>query len=131
MTQSVFVYFNLHKKCFSIKALDGANKGKVIAHRNVVMLCSPTFKVSEAGRQRVLKEQRKNVHAGVAGLWCEEADTGYYVGMAQRHGDKVTYNPYKYSTFVTVADEQPVEDGLSIAVLSVDNSTKRSTIFVI
>lgn len=131
MTQSVFVYFNLHKKCFSIKALDGANKGKVIAHRDAVLLCSPSFKVSEAGRQRVLKEQRKNVHAGVVGLWSDDVDTGYFVDMALRHGDKVTYNPYKYSTFVKAANEQPVENGLSIAALSVDNATKRSTIFVI
>lgn len=27
----VFVYFNLHKRCFSIKALEGAMKGRVVA----------------------------------------------------------------------------------------------------
>jgi hypothetical protein len=34
----VFVYFNLHKKCFSIKALEGAMKGRVVAHRDTVLL---------------------------------------------------------------------------------------------
>lgn len=131
MTQSVFVYFNLHRKCFSIKALDGPNKGRVIAHRNAVLLCSPSFKVSEAGRQRVLKEQRKNVHAGVVGLWSEDADTSYFIDMALRQGDKVTYNPYKYNTFVLASCGQPVDKAHSIAALLVDDTTKRSSIFVV
>ena len=46
----VFVYFNLHKKCFSIKALEGDRKGRVIAHRDVVVLENCKFKVSESGR---------------------------------------------------------------------------------
>ena len=65
----VFVYFNLHKKCFSIKALEGADKGRVIAHRDTVVLDGCKLLVSEAGRQRVLREKRKNVHAGVSGTW--------------------------------------------------------------
>jgi len=63
----VFVYFNLHQKCFSVKALTGANKGRVIAHSDTITLKGVVFKVSEAGRQRVLIEKKKNVHAGVVG----------------------------------------------------------------
>lgn len=63
----VFVYFNLHKKCWSIRAMEGNQKGRVIAHAQAVELANCTFKVSEAGRQRVLREKRKNVHAGVVG----------------------------------------------------------------
>ena len=63
----VFVYFNLHKKCLSVKALEGESKGRVIAHADSVELVNATFKVSQAGRQRVLRERRKNVHAGVVG----------------------------------------------------------------
>ncbi len=59
----VYVYFNLHRKCFSIKALEGAMKGRVIAHRDNVLLFHTTFKVSQAGRERVIREKRKNVHA--------------------------------------------------------------------
>jgi hypothetical protein len=66
----VFVYFNLHKKCFSVKALEGVNKGKVVQHTDNIVLLLPKFKVSEAGRQRVLREKRKNVHAGVVG-WVD------------------------------------------------------------
>ena len=67
----VFIYFNLHRKCFSVKALEGAKKGRVVAHVNDAIVYNPTFKVSEAGRQRVLRERKKNVHAGVVGQWYE------------------------------------------------------------
>jgi hypothetical protein len=70
----VFVYFNLHKKVWSVKALEGPNKGRVVAHRNALSLYHCTFKVSEAGRQRVIREQRKNVHAGIVGDWYDDND---------------------------------------------------------
>jgi hypothetical protein len=96
----VFVYFNLHKKVWSVKALSGPNKGRVVAHLDRLVLDDCAFKVSEAGRQRVLREKRKNVHAGVVGtLTDDQAD---FAGVA------VTYNPYKYNSFVTRNDEQPI-----------------------
>lgn len=99
----VFVYFNLHKKVFSIKALEGEYKGRVIAHRRQLMLYDAVFKVSEAGRQRVLKECRKNVHAGVVGNWVNEL-------ISVDNRTQVTYNPYKYDSFVTKHDEQPIKN---------------------
>lgn len=68
-SMKVFVYFNLHKKVFSVRAMEGENKGRVIAHTTTVELRDAVFKVSQAGRERVLKEKRKNVHAGVQGQW--------------------------------------------------------------
>jgi hypothetical protein len=96
----VFVYFNLHKKLFSVKALEGDKKGLVIAHVHVIGLENVTFKVSEAGRQRVLREQKKNVHAGCVGTWAGDIN--------HENLERVTYNPYKYSSFVNMADETPV-----------------------
>lgn len=90
----VFVYFNLHKRVFSIKALEGPSKGIVIAHHDSVQLSDCTFKVSAAGRARVLVERRKNVHAGVVGMWAGES--------AVERGTRVTYDPYKYGSFVVV-----------------------------
>jgi hypothetical protein len=98
----VFVYFNLHRKVFSVKALEGASKGRVVAHLPQVSLTDAVFKVSEAGRQRVLREQRKNVHAGVVGYLSEIPETDIDTMTA------VTYNPYLYSSFVTLADQLPV-----------------------
>lgn len=93
----VFVYFNLHKRVFSVKALEGKDKGRVIGHRTSLAIDSPTFKVSEAGRQRVIREKRKNVHAGVVGFltapydWTKEEVKWTFV----------VYNPYVFSSFVT------------------------------
>jgi len=94
----VYVYFNLHKKCFSVKALEGNCKGLVVAHTDTVSLKDVNFKVSEAGRQRVLKEKRKNVHAGVVGYlegFTDNSTTEYKLAY---------YNPYKTSTFVSGDD---------------------------
>ena len=88
----VFVYWNLHKGMWSVKAMEGASKGKVIARVAGIALANATFKVSRAGRERVLREQCKNVHAGVVGEWLQGED---FFGSV-----RVTYNPYKYSTFV-------------------------------
>jgi 5-formaminoimidazole-4-carboxamide-1-beta-D-ribofuranosyl 5'-monophosphate synthetase len=102
----VFVYFNLHKKLFSIKAMEGENKGKVIGHSPVVLLDDVTFKVSEAGRQRVIRERKKNVHAGVMGHLNAQ---GIRLVIATRDlTTKVTYNPYKYQSFVEVETSEPV-----------------------
>lgn len=90
----VFVYYNLHRHTWSIKALEGPNKGRVIGHSDTVLLHNATAKVSEAGRQRVLREKRKNVHAGIVGELVHTGGEGYFPGL------EVTYNPYKYSTFV-------------------------------
>lgn len=105
----VFVYFNLHKKCWSIKALEGPRKGFVIGHASSVKLDDCTFKVSQAGRARVIREGRKNVHAGIVGRLLEwvsatPANNGKNALEAIPGGVAVTYNPYKYDSFVTVAD---------------------------
>lgn len=95
----VFVYFNLHKKCWSIKALEGANKGRVVAHMNQLTIHNATFKVSEAGRQRVIKTKHKNVHAGVVGFLSD---------YEQDYTTQVSYNPYKYAQFYIKSNEEAI-----------------------
>ena len=101
----VFVYYNLHKKLWSVKALDGPNKGRVVHHANAVCLANATPKVSRAGRLRVLLERCKNVHAGIVGdlvSWTNEtSDWGAYDDWPT-----VTYNPYLYETFVYTKDKK-------------------------
>jgi hypothetical protein len=97
----VYVYYNLHKHLFSVRALEGENKGRVVAHVKHISLEDVVFKVSKAGRARVLREQRKNVHAGARGTWV--------VGANEPHSlTQVTYNPYLYSTFVQADTLEPV-----------------------
>jgi hypothetical protein len=116
----VFVYFNLHRKCFSIKALEGAMKGRVIAHRDAVLLFDTTFKVSQAGRERVIREKRKNVHAGVCGTWLDSKYDNPSILRIPHLGQAVTYNPYKYTSFVTKYGEAPVQNA-RVAVLQTIN----------
>ena len=130
----VFVYFNLHKKCFSIKALEGDRKGRVIAHSNTVLLEGCKLLVSEAGRQRVLREKRKNVHAGVSGTWINyctnRANNAFdFISMI---GRQVTYNPYKYDSFVIKATEQVVDkaDVVGMKVFTDAEGTKRGAIYM-
>lgn len=105
------VYWNLHKKCWSFRDL---KTRKVVLHAKSLTLQAAEFHVSESGRQRVLREKRKNVHAVVRGtLVAYTALDGTHVNDRTRFRDEsvtdVTYNPYKYETFVVRGTEQPVK----------------------
>ncbi|AEV52134.1 hypothetical protein [Rhodococcus phage RGL3] len=108
----VFVYWNLHKKVWSVKALEGPHKGRVITRSPWVTLRDVTPRVSEAGRQRVLREQRKNVHAGLVGELVRTTRRS-----DEPEGRGITYNPYKFSSFVHRDDETPYE-GSPLAYLN-------------
>ena len=97
--QRVYVYFNLHRKLWSVRALDGPHKGRVIAHKRGVVLQDVTPRVSQAGRERVLRERKKNVHAGLVGYWVP------FNTPITEHMVPITYNPYKYESFVYVSDK--------------------------
>ncbi len=71
-SERVEVYRNLHKNCFSVRALGGENKGKVIDHVQEITLKDVKFAVQPAGRKRVLKEKQKNVHAFIRGIPTKE-----------------------------------------------------------
>ena len=87
------VYYNLHKRRLSIQEkVDGV--WRVTRHAEQCILKNAKFKVSEAGRQRVLKEQRKNVHAVILG---EEL---HQITYSKVPNTSVTYNPYKAKTFI-------------------------------
>jgi hypothetical protein len=93
----VFVYKNLHKDRWSLRDV----KTKLVtSHRKTVALKDATFKVSEAGRKRVLKERRKNVHAGIQGTTTRAPKEGSWI--------KVSYNPYKWGYFYKVETGEPI-----------------------
>jgi len=96
----VFVYYHSRRKCWSVKSLEGPTKGKVIAHKEEVILKDITFKVSEVSRQKVIKTKRKNVHAGLQGTWVERESKNCNV--------KVVYNPYKYDSFIDLSSQQKI-----------------------
>lgn len=123
----VFVYYNLHRKCLSVKALEGSERGRVLAHATHAYLENVSFKVSEAGRQRVLKERAKNVHAGVCGelkalspsqllkplpllqaLPSTKGDAPGSDSQDSAASRRLTYDPYKFAHFVDAQTLQPV-----------------------
>lgn len=124
----VHVYRNLRQGCWSIKAYGAGMDGRVVAHtQGAVLVGGVDWVVSEAGRQRVLAERRKNVHATVRGdlLWLHRK-TQFFHGMTAdglgariapsvnwtvrlpQRSVPVTYNPYEFDSFVRSADHEPV-----------------------
>lgn len=85
----VMIYKNLHNGLFSVK-----QGGLVVAHIESVLLSSVSFKVNEGGRERVIKEKKKNVHAFIVGHILNVNSTP--VSLLRR---AITYNPYKYGYF--------------------------------
>jgi hypothetical protein len=88
----VRVYRNLRNGLLSVQTK--INRSWIVAgHVNSILLSDVTFNVSQAGRERVIKNKRKNVHAFVYGTLVE-IETGDTFPVA------VKYNPYKYTSFV-------------------------------
>lgn len=88
------VYRNLHTGNWSVRLCGG----RVIAHLDEVTLRDARFVVREGGRQKVLRERRKNVHAFVRG----------FIAEAGEDGEAVSYNPYRGPSFYLKGNEQPV-----------------------
>lgn len=95
----VEVYRNLNRKCLSVR--DPVLR-KVVGHVDRVLLFEASFRVSAAGRRRVLRERRKNVHAVVRGLCVGQ------VAMPKGSWERIHYDPYTTETFVWKETGEPV-----------------------
>ena len=103
---TVRVYRNIpksRKAGYPVYSILDLHTRRVVAHSDHVVLSNAKFVVSEAGRQRVLREQRKNVHAFVEGIFIERLDIDEIAASV------ITYNPYKGPTFVTLPTGNAVE----------------------
>lgn len=95
----VFAYRNLHRDMWSLKDW---RTGLVIGHADELCLERCSFKVSEAGRQRVIRTGRKTVHAGIVGTIAPHEKV---------NGVRVTYNPHRAGYFHLV-DEDGTEGSI-------------------
>ena len=136
----VDVYRNLHNGMYSIKSREADTRGLVIAWAEYLWLDDVEFVVSDAGRNRVLRERKKYVHAFVRGTLSSfrglvrDVDVDLskvhesvhqepeYRDM-NRHGHEFTYNPYRFSTFVDRDTESELHDAAH-AFLCVHRGTK-------
>ena len=101
------VYLNLHRNLWSIQVKVGRS-WKVVEHASTVALGGVTFKVSEAGRQRVLRTKRKNVHSFATGYLIGTDSEALSFRDSWQGLPEVTYHPYKFSTFVRTSDQTPI-----------------------
>ena len=125
------VYFNLHKRCFSVQ-----QGGKVYAHAEGVMMKNVRFNVSKAGQRKVRETGRKNVHARVTGYGavydeskehlpvvlddCVVSHLREYIESLSEKYSRATYNPYKNDTFVFKDTGEPVTEAHVISVFTKD-----------
>jgi len=88
-----YIYWNLHKKCFSAKY-----RGKVIQHFYNAIVAVPEFRVSAAGRKRVRRERKKTVHAYIVSNYVNVRWTS--IGSPSENARTAKYNPYVNESFV-------------------------------
>lgn len=100
--QTVRIYRNLNNGTMSIQAKSGKS-WLVMGHVTNAIVRDVTFKVSESGRQRVIRDKRKNVHAWGQGVLLSEFDESIIAPIA------LGYNPYTDATFVDKKSHRSID----------------------
>jgi hypothetical protein len=112
----VEIYYNLNKHVLSVR-----QKGIVIKHTPAAEVFNAKFVVQPAGRKRVLREKRKNVHAFIRGTAGRLSKTilSQMLGRkykVQGNWVRVTYNPYKYNSFVEADTGEPIHESAHVVI---------------
>lgn len=109
------VYYNLHLKTYSVLGWDADKNGwRLKEYADNLVLLDVEFKVSESGRQRVIKEKRKNVHAFAIAKHVYPIPSHRVTAlMDKRTYRSATYNPYLYDSFVDVETKQRIKNSRS------------------
>ena len=102
MKNTYRIYWNLRKQLFSVKYEE-----KVISHEKRIILLTPLKSqpsyVSQAGRERVLRERQKNVHAYLQSNDIITTNLNEVIQDLGTYGDvlyPIKYNPYKFDSFM-------------------------------
>lgn len=110
MTMRYRLYRNLHKGCFSIQEYIPKKGYRVVDHvDDNIILHNCTFKVYQSGREKVLRDKQKNVHAYVE-------FTSYENGLRLHSETQPYYNPYKVDRFVNSHQQQPLDKTYTIQI---------------
>ncbi len=86
----VAVYKNLHRGAWSVRAVDGPHKGRVVAHAESVGLLHAQMHVNERAQRRIADGAAREVHAWVIGTLGE-------VSLADPR--RLTYRPHQRAVF--------------------------------
>ena len=119
MSTRVETYFNLHKGCLSYRPHSGR-----VQHAESMILNDVRFAVQPAGRERVRREGQKNVHAFVRGepafiRHVGDGDDGDLtpVNMERQGYRPITYNPYRFESFVFADTHEPVHGASQVVLI--------------
>ena len=112
----VMVYYNLHKHTFSI-----SRNGRVIAHADYVKLTDVEFRVRQGGREKVVREKSKNVHSFVIGTLENYCKFPCENLPSEPNSNIVTYNPYKYNSYVMKDTEEPIYRAGEVELINLRN----------
>ena len=112
----VYVYWNIHKNLFSVRGPEG----RVIDHVDYLLIKGAKYCVGKKGRERVIREQKKNVHAGVRGFMCSSLPSSYGGNVCL---SRVCYDPYKSNSFVD-KDNNPIYES-DYAILKIEDGKAR------
>jgi hypothetical protein len=95
----VRVYKNIRTGLYSVKDKSGLVKYKC----STIILKDVEYIVSQKGKLAVIKTGIKNVHAFIEGYIIDEKEL-----LENFYSQEVTYNPFKYSSFVESDTKIPV-----------------------
>lgn len=112
----VMVYYNLHKHTFSIKY-----NNRVMLHADFVKLEDVEFRVRQGGKEKVRDEKQKNVHAFVIGTLVDYCEYPCENIPEEPNQNIVTYNPYKYDSFVMKDTEEPIFNAKEVEMVNAKN----------
>lgn len=118
INKPVSIYRNLNKQgvWYSIK-----QGGMVVAHSQHISVRDVCFNVNENGRQRVIKERRKNVHATIKGFIVEN-EINPPVNVSIR------YNPYIFANFFYTNNDQKQVTVKEAELIVLDNLGMRGIV---
>jgi hypothetical protein len=106
------LYRNLHKGCFSVQQYTKGVGYRVIAHiSHGYILHNCTFKVYSSGREKVLRDKQKNVHAYIQ-------FESYSMGIDSITDEQPYYNPYKFDSFVSSKTMQTLTTTKQLQILN-------------
>lgn len=105
----VKLYKNLNRqRRFSLVAMEGDLKGKVLGYSPAVLVSSVEMKVSEAGRQTVIRKGVRNVHAHCI-CFVEDLASELPPSIDPEKAKRITYQPFLRGHFWDRKDpEQPI-----------------------
>jgi len=99
----VHIFKNWKHNCYSIM-----QHGVVVASARQVRLGDVEFRVRESGRDRMLKQQKKNLHAYAIGRLLDFVHPSQDDDLESVEGRSVFYNPYRFAYFADCETEAPV-----------------------